>query len=327
MGEIVGMNHGWLDVPHARIYWEASGNPSGIPVLFLHGGPGGSLGSGGYRKRYDPNRFWTIGLDQRGCGKSRPLAQDDLSNLALNNTRTLIEDIEALRQHLGIDTWIITGGSWGSTLALAYALQHPRRVLAIVLVAVTTTSREEVDWITEGVGRIFPEAWADFSDSARCKPGERVVEAFARRLAGSDRNDARVAALAWDKWESTLVSLDPMWRPGPMFQDEQERLTFAILVTHYWSNDGFLTDGYEILPQIHELNGIPGCLIHGRKDISGPAITAWKIHQRWDTSQLAIIEKEGHGGPESMAAFTSAVAEMGQRLEGHPPDGYPVSPP
>lgn len=311
------MNHGWLDVPHARIYWEASGSPSGIPVLFLHGGPGGSLGSGGYRKRHDPNRFWTIGLDQRGCGKSRPLVQDDLSHLSLNNTRTLIEDVEALRVHLGIDKWIVTGGSWGSTLGLAYALQHPRRVLGIALVAVTTTSREEVDWITEGVGRIFPEAWADFSGSSRCRPGERVVEAFARRLAGPDRNEARVAALAWDKWESTLASLDPMWRPGPMFEDPQERLTVAILVTHYWSNDGFLTEGNEILPRIHELNGVPGYLIHGRKDISGPAITPWKIHQRWDTSRLVIIEKEGHGGPESMAALTSAVVDIGQSLDSH----------
>ncbi|TLM83942.1 prolyl aminopeptidase [Pseudarthrobacter sp. NamE2] len=310
MGNNAGTTHGWLDVPHARIYWEASGNPSGMPVLFLHGGPGGSLGSGGYRKRHDPDKFWTIGLDQRGCGKSTPLVQDDLSRLALNNTTTLIQDIEELRRHLGIDKWIVTGGSWGSTLALAYALQHPHRVMGIALVAVTTTSREEVEWITEGVRCIFPEAWADFAVSARCGPGERVVDAYARRLAGPDREDARAAALAWDRWESTHVSLDPMWQPGSRVPDERERITFATLVTHYWSNHGFLTDGHEILARIHELNGIPGYLIHGRRDISGPVITPWKLHQRWETSQLVIMENEGHGGPESMAALTAAVERL-----------------
>jgi proline iminopeptidase len=309
------MDHGWLDVPHARIYWEASGNPSGIPVLWLHGGPGAPPRAGGYRKRHDPERFWTVGLDQRGCGRSTPLVQDDLAGLALNTTPTLIEDIEALRLHLGIDRWIVTGGSWGSTLALAYALQCPERVLGVAVVAVTTTSRDEVDWITEGVGRIFPEAWAGFAASARRRPGERVVDAFARRLAGEDREDARLAALAWDQWETTHISLDPAWAPGPMFEDERERMTCAILVTHYWSHDAFLTDGLEILPRIHQLNGIPGYLIHGRRDISGPVITAWKLHQRWDTSQLVIIENEGHGGPESTVALTQAVEQLGQSLD------------
>ncbi|MEE2523695.1 alpha/beta fold hydrolase [Pseudarthrobacter sp. J75] len=312
--ENAATEHGWLDVRRARIYWETTGNPDGVPVLYLHGGPGSSLGTGGYRRQHDPDLFWTIGLDQRGCGKSTPLVQDDLPGLALNTTATLIEDVEVLRRHLGVEQWIVTGGSWGSTLALAYALEHPDRVLGIAVVAVTTTSREEVDWITEGVGSIFPEAWAAFAESARRLPGERVVEAYARRLAGADREDARAAALAWDQWESTHISLDPRWQPGPMFQDEQERLTFATLVTHYWANDGFLTDGREILPRIHELNGIPGHLIHGRRDISGPVITPWKIHQRWDTSRLTVIEDEGHGGPESAAALASAVAELGSTV-------------
>jgi proline iminopeptidase len=143
-----------------------------------------------------------------------------------------------------------------------------------------------------------------------------VVDAFARRLAGEDREDARLAALAWDQWETTHISLDPAWAPGPMFEDERERMTCAILVTHYWSHDAFLTDGLEILPRIHQLNGIPGYLIHGRRDISGPVITAWKLHQRWDTSQLVIIENEGHGGPESTVALTQAVEQLGQVLSG-----------
>jgi proline iminopeptidase len=303
--------NGWVDVPHAKIYWEGTGDPKGVPVLYLHGGPGGSLGKGGYRKRHDPARFWTIGLDQRGCGKSLPTVQDDLGRLSQNTTQALLDDIEAVRGHLGIQKWIVTGVSWGSTLALAYALRHPDRVLGIGLVAVTATSRDEVGWITDGVGRIFPEAWEDFAHAAKANPGERVVDAYARRLAGVDRDDARSAALAWERWESTHISLDPYWQPGPMFkEDERERMTLALLVTHYWSNDGFLTEGQEIIPRVHELDGIPGYLIHGRRDISGPVITAWKLHQRWKSSQLVIVEGEGHGGPESMKALAQAVEEI-----------------
>lgn len=305
---------GWVTVPNAEIYWEATGEPTGIPVLYLHGGPGGSLGQGGYRRRHDPDRFLTIGIDQRGCGKSTPVVQDDLVRLSGNTTQVLINDIEAVRMHLGIEKWIVTGASWGSTLALAYALKHPNQVLGIALVAVTTSSRAEIEWITADVGRIFPEAWANFASAAAAEPGERLVEAYARRLAGPDRDDARRAALAWDRWESTHISLDPSWRPGPLFEDERERMTFALLVTHYWANDGFLVDGQEIIPRVHELNGIPGHLIHGRRDISGPLATAWKLHQRWRSSQLIVIEHEGHGGASSMQALTKAVHDIAEIL-------------
>jgi proline iminopeptidase len=181
---------------------------------------------------------------------------------------------------------------------------------ASALVAVTTTSRDEVDWITEGVGRIFPEAWQEFVDAAHAEPGERIVEAYARRLAGADRDDARRAALDWDRWESTHVSLDPYWNPGPRFADERARMTFSLLVTHYWSQDGFLTGDDEILPRISELDGMPGYLIHGRRDVSGPVITPWELHRRWTSSQLVVVEEEGHGGPKSMAALTRAVEEI-----------------
>jgi proline iminopeptidase len=309
-GEESTTKSGWVGVPEARIYWESTGEPTGIPVLYLHGGPGGSLGRGGYRQRHDHSRFRVIGLDQRGCGKSTPIVQDDLGSLSGNTTQALIADIEAVREHLGVEAWIITGVSWGSTLALAYALEHPDRVLGIAVVAVTTSSREEIDWITEGVGRIFPEAWAEFAEAANAGPGERVVEAYARRLAGQDRDDARRAALSWDRWESTHISLDPAWRPGPLFEDERARMTFALLVTHYWANDGFMSNGQEIIPRAHGLNGIPGYLIHGRRDISGPAITAWELHRRWESSHLLVIEEEGHGGPASIAALTQAVEEI-----------------
>ncbi len=301
---------GWVSRPNANIYWEASGNPDGVPVLFLHGGPGGSLGKGGYRKRHDPLTFRTIGIDQRGCGQSTPTVQDDLEHLADNTTQTLIDDIEAIREHLRIEAWIVTGVSWGATLALAYALEHPGRALGIALMAVTTTNRDEVDWITEGVGRIFPEAWSGFAAASGAATGERVVEAYARRLAGVDREDARVAAAAWEEWESWHISFSSYWQPGPMFSDERQRMTFALPVTHYWSNDGFLTGDKEIVPRVHELKGIPGHLIHGRRDVSGPAITPWQVHRQWSTSKLTVIDDEGHGGPRCVEALTAAVEEI-----------------
>lgn len=310
---MTGETAGWIKVSGAEIYWETAGNPAGIPVLYLHGGPGAGLGQG-YRTRHDAAKFWTIGLHQRGCGRSVPAVQDDLGSLPANTTQTLIEDIEAVRRTLGIDKWIVTGASWGSTLALAYALQHRDRVHGVALMAVTTTSRDEVLWITEGVGRIFPEAWEEFSKAARCRPGERVVDAYARRLAGPDRDDAQAAALAWVRWESTHISLDPQWQPGAMFDDDHQRMTFAILVTHYWSRDAFIPEGQTIMERIQELNGIPGYLIHGRKDVSGPVITPWLLHQRWEGSRLTVIENEGHGGPESMGALIEAVEEMAAGL-------------
>ncbi|UKA52382.1 alpha/beta fold hydrolase [Arthrobacter sp. FW305-BF8] len=306
---MTGENEGRVKVSGAEIYWETSGNPAGIPVLYLHGGPGAAPGQG-YRTRHDASRFWTVGLHQRGCGRSSPTVQDNLSSLSANTTQTLIEDIEAVRTHLRIGKWIVTGASWGSTLALAYALQHRDRVHGVALMAVTAGSRDEVEWITEGVGRIFPEAWAEFSSQAGCRPGERIVDAYTRRLAGPDRDDAAAAALAWDRWESTHISLDPLWQPGAMFDDDRKRMTCAILVTHYWSHDCFLTGGQAIMERVHQLNGIPGYLIHGRRDVSGPVITPWKLHQRWEDSRLIVVENEGHGGPKSLAALVEAVEEI-----------------
>ncbi len=282
-----------------EIYWEASGTPTGKPALYLHGGPGSGLGAGGYRRRFDPKRHLIVGIDQRGCGRSRPLAFDALKQLHSNTTQALIGDIEAVRAHLGIDRWLVSGVSWGSTLALAYAQSHPSRVTELVLMAVTTTSREEVDWITETVGRIFPEAWQRFREAAHAQQDERTVEAYARRLATGDPADRARAAEDWDAWESTHVSLDPHWTPGALHEDPVQRETFATLVTHYWANDAFLRDGDEILNRVSEIAHIPCTLIHGRRDVSGPMITPWRLNQLWPASKLLIIEDEGHGGPVS----------------------------
>lgn len=296
----------------AEIYWETSGDPRGRPAVYLHGGPGSGLGPGGYRRRYDPDRYLIVGFDQRGCGRSRPLVSDALGSLALNTTQTLIDDIEALREHLEIERWLVSGVSWGCTLALAYALEHRERVSALVLTAVTTSSREEVDWLTEDMGRVFPEAWERFVDASGREPGERVVCAYARRLARGGLAERTAAADAWDAWEATHKLTDPARTPGTLFEDPVARLVFATLVTHYWSRDGFLPGDAAILNRASELQGIPTALIHGRYDVSSPAITAWRLHQAIADSQLSIVEHEGHGGAlimEQMREATDAFAD------------------
>lgn len=292
----------------AEIYWEASGNPAGTPAVYLHGGPGGGLG-GGYRRWFDPEKYLVVGLDQRGCGRSRPLVSDHPETLATNTSQALIEDLEALREHLGVERWLLTGASWGSTLALAYAQAHPDRVSEIALFAVTTTSRAEVDWITEHVGRVFPEAWDTFAAAVERHDDERVVDAYARVLRTGARAEREQAADAWDAWEATHVSLDPAWQPGPMIADPERRLVFATLVTHYWSNDAFLGPG-GILDRVDRIAHLPAVLLHGRRDISGPAVTAWRLHQAWPASRLTIVEDEGHGGPTTIRLMTEALDEL-----------------
>jgi proline iminopeptidase len=298
-----------------EIYWEVSGNPNGKPALYLHGGPGGALGPGGYRRRFNPQKYRIVGIDQRGCGRSRPLATEALRDLHRNTTQSLIKDIEAVRRHLAIEAWLIAGVSWGTTLALAYAQTHPGRVSELALVAVTTTSREEVDWIAGGVGRIFPEAWQQFEQASGRHREERVVEAYARRLATGDMEDRLRAARAWIEWESAHLSLDPNWRPADQLFDEDGNLVFTTLVTHYWSNDGFLRNNSEILRRVPVIATIPAVLIHGRRDISGPAITAWRLHQLWPASRLCIVEQEGHGGPQSMEEMRDALDGFARAID------------
>ncbi|MGH1549901.1 prolyl aminopeptidase [Leifsonia poae] len=297
------------------IYWETSGDPQGVPVLWLHGGPGSGLGTGNYRKRYDPEAFLLVGIEQRGCGRSTPLVVDALDRLPANTTDGLIADIELVREHLGIDRWVVTGGSWGSTLALAYALAHPDRVRGIVLGAVTTTGGDEVDWITETMGRIFPEAWERLEQASHRRPGERVVEAYARVLATGTPAERAAAADAWDAWESTHVSLDPNFAPGPLHEDPVQRQVFATLVTHYWANDAFLPGDRAILNRVDELAEIPAVLIHGRHAVSGPVITPWLLHRRWPASRLIVVEGEGHGGPESSERMAEAISSFAAQGE------------
>jgi proline iminopeptidase len=290
---------GMMDVGDGhRVYWECCGNPLGKPALFLHGGPGSGC-SPGQRRFFDPKLYRAVLFDQRGCGRSRPLASQPGVDLATNTTAHLIADIESLRTMLAIDRWTILGLSWGTTLGLAYAQAHPQRVSAMVLGFVTTTSRAEVRWITQDIGRIFPEEWDRFAktvpDHLRHLP---LVEAYAIMLDDRDPAVRARAARAWCDWEDAHVSLTPGHTPNPHFQDLEFRIRFARLVTHYWRHAAFLDDE-QLIRDAERLNGIPGVLIHGRYDVSGPLETAWKLSKQWTTSQLHILDDAGHGGGHS----------------------------
>ena len=293
----------------SQLYWETSGNPDGQPALYLHGGPGGRLG-GGYRRRYDPSRFMIIGLEQRGSGRSRPRASEDLASLSANTTQQLIMDLEELREHLGVPEWLVTGVSWGTTLAIAYTLAHPGRVTGVVLTAVTTTSPQAVEWITETVGMIFPDEWADYEAASRRRPGERVVDAYRRLITDPDPQVRRQAADDWCRWEGAHVSLGPGIDSTPMYDGEPEQqLLTSTLVIHYWSHDGFL-DHDQLMAGLRGLGSVPCVLIHGRYDVSGPAGFAYEVHRAWPGSELVLVD-EGHGGPIMMEVTTETIARMG----------------
>ncbi|GGC81965.1 proline iminopeptidase [Tersicoccus solisilvae] len=271
-----------------------------------HGGPG-SGGSAAHRARIDPSTQLAVTFDQRGCGRSRPLVTEAPDILDTNTTAAQLGDIEAIRHRLGIERWLVTGGSWGSTLALSYAQAHPERVTGVALVAVTTTSTAKVAWITEAMGRIFPEEWQRYAEAVPRRRGERVVDAYARALRDPDPRVRAGAAAAWGRWEDVHVSLEPGWRPDPRWQDPAVRDVLAMLITHYWSHAGFGGDG--LLSRMDRLAGIPGVLIHGRRDISGPLVVAWDLHRAWPGSELIVLD-ERHGGPRAMAELTTAVARL-----------------
>ena len=218
----------------------------------------------------------------------------------------LIADIEALRELRRVDRWTILGLSWGSTLGLAYAQTYPNRVNALVLAFVTTTSHREVQWITEDIGRVFPQHWERFINAIPEQLRHlRPVEAYARMLADPDPIARDLAAREWCAWEDAHVSLTPGHTPNPRYQDPEFRLRFARLVTHYWQHAAFLEED-QLIWDAAKLNGIPGVLIHGRFDISGPLITAWRLSQRWTTCRLQVLDDAGHGGGNS---FVPAVID------------------
>ncbi len=228
--EIEPFDSGQLTVRDGtQIYWETSGNPKGAPLVWLHGGPGAGLRSGGYRRAPDPEQWLIVGLDQRACGRSRPLAAESGFDLSALTTQAMIADLEELRAHLGIERWLVAGGSWGTTLALAYGQAHPDRVTAFLLVLVTSGSRTEIRWITESVGRVFPREWEAFVAASGRLPGQGLLDAYVQRLTDPDPAVRSAAALAWCTWEDTHVSLDPAFRPWLARQPPDFREQFALL--------------------------------------------------------------------------------------------------
>lgn len=288
------------------LYWECVGAPDGVAAIYLHGGPGGGTWPSA-RRFFDPAAYRAVLFDQRGCGRSRPLADNPGVDLETNTTGHLIRDIEALREQLRVDRWVVLGISWGVTLALVYAEAHPERVIAMVLGAVTSGSRRETEWITRDVGRLFPREWEAF---AAAVPGaERsgdLAAAYARLLASPDSTVRDAAARSWCAWEDTHISLTPGWVPSPNYQDPTFRAVFARLVTHYWSHGCFLADR-QVLAGMPRLAGIPATLIHGRYDVSGPADTAWQLHRAWPGSELVLLDDAGHGGHTLFREITAAL--------------------
>jgi proline iminopeptidase len=301
---------GLLEVGDGQsVYWETMGAANGIPALFLHGGPG-SGATVGARRYFDPDAFRAVLFDQRGCGRSRPIAEGPDVDLTVNTTRHLVGDIEALRRHLGVDRWLLVGVSWGSTLALVYAQRHPDRVRGMVLGAVTSGTRRETTWITREMGRVFPREWDEFVGLIpEDDRGGDLAAAYARLLADPDAEIRAEAALRWCAWEDTHGSLAPGWSHLARYDEPNFRAVFARLVTHYWSNGCFLEDG-EVADNMHRIAHIPAVLVHGRHDISGPLETPWRLHRRWPASRLVVVDDAGHGTGSFSTQLVTAVDAM-----------------
>jgi len=302
---------GYLDVGDGhKLYWETCGNPNGKPAVVLHGGPGSGC-SEGNRRPFNPSAYKIVLFDQRGCGRSKPHASEPETDFSTNTTEHLLSDIELLRVHHGIEKWLVFGGSWGSTLALAYAERRPERVSELILAAVTTTTRWEVDWITQGIGQFFPEALTKFRAGVPdFQTGERLVDAYYRLLMSPDPAIHSKAARDWCDWESEIVVLHPDDKPSPRYEDPKFRLAFARIVTHYFRNAAWIEDG-SLLRNAERLANIPGVLIHGRLDLTCPLITPFCLHRAWPNSELIIVENAGHNG--SAPGMTEALITITNR--------------
>lgn len=294
--EIEPYASGHLDVGDGQqIYWETSGDPDGKPAVFVHGGPGGGT-SAEQRRFFDPERYRIILFDQRGCGKSRPHIADG-ADLSVNTTPKLISDMERLREHLGVDRWQVFGGSWGSTLGLAYAQTHPDRVTELVLRGIFLLRRSEIDWYYNGgAAHIFPDLWESYL--APIPESERdgdLVAAYHRLLTGPDPVVAQAAASAWTGWEQRTSRLLP--KAADPAEDARFDLAFAGIENHYFVHHGFLDDG-QLLRDIDTIAHIPGVIVQGRYDVVCPMRSAWDLHRAWPAAQLHVVDDAGHASFE-----------------------------
>lgn len=284
---------GWLDTGDGhQIYWELSGNPQGKPALFLHGGPGGGI-SPSHRRLFDPQRYNVLLFDQRGCGRSKPHV-----SLENNTTWHLVDDIERLRQMVGIDQWLVLGGSWGATLALAYAQTYPQQVSEMVLRGVFTLRQQELNWYyQDGASHIFPDKWAQVLSILSAEERKNVIAAYRQRLTSSDRQIQLEAAKLWSLWEGETVTLLPS-SAAATFGEDEFALAFARIENHYFTHQGFLTSDDQLLKNVPLIRHIPAVIIHGRYDMVCRLQNAWDLAEAWPEAQLQIVEGAGHSTNE-----------------------------
>ena len=301
---------GHLDVGDGhRLYYEQVGSPAGSPVVYLHGGPG-SGSTVGVRRFFDPDRHRAVLFDQRAAGRSRPHASEETVHWASIDMDHHVEDIERLREHLGIERWIVFGISWGSVLGVTYAERHADRVVALVLAAVSTGSAADIDWLTESVGRFYPVEHHEFRDHVpAAMRHERILDAYHRLLMDPDPQIRDSAAVAWCRWEEALVGDASEAWTNSRYEDPAFRLGFSRQVTHCWRNNSWLAPD-EIVRNVGRLDRTPGCLIHGRLDVSSPLDAPWRIHQAWPGSELIVVDGEGHGGSTMATLWSEALVKF-----------------
>jgi proline iminopeptidase len=286
---------GWLEAdPDQRVYWESVGSRAGKPAVVLHGGPGSGC-TPWHPTLFDLSKYRVVLFDQRNCGRSIPHASEPDIDLSANTTQNLVGDIEMLREHLGIERWLVWGGSWGSTLALAYAEAHPDHVTGMILWGITTGRRSEADWpFRGGLAPLFPEQWAQLRGGVpEAEDDADVVDAYARLLFDPDPGVRARAAHDWCMWESATPDWPPKTGLASRYRDPDFALAFARLVTHYVRNDLFLEDGV-LLRNAGALAGIPGTLINGRFDLQAPLGNAYALREAWPTSELVVVDEAGH---------------------------------
>lgn len=298
-----------VDKPH-QLYIEECGNPDGLPVAFVHGGPG--AGCEPYHRRFfDPNVYRIVLFDQRGCGRSTPHAE-----LTDNTTQALVADMEVIRQHLKVEKWVVFGGSWGSTLGLVYAQTHPEAVLGLILRGIFLCSRREIQWFyQDGASRIFPDYWEDFLRPIPEAERHDLVRAYYKRLVGDDEVARMAAAKAWSLWEGRAATLQLSKSVVDHFARPSTALSLARIECHYFMNDSFLEAG-QILSNMYRLAAIPAIIVHGRYDIVCPIENAWALHRAWPQATLKIIADAGHSAsePSITDALIKAAMTLAHRL-------------
>ncbi|KQQ53958.1 proline iminopeptidase [Pseudomonas sp. Leaf127] len=298
-----------VEAPHV-LYVDESGSPDGLPVVFIHGGPGSGCDAQS-RCYFDPNLYRIVTFDQRGCGRSTPHA-----SLENNTTWHLVEDLERIREHLGIDKWVLFGGSWGSTLALAYAQTHPDRVHALILRGIFLCRPQEIQWFYQcGASRLFPDFWQDFLAPIPVEERDNLLAAYHRRLTGPDQIAQMHAAKAWSGWEGRTATLRPNPQVVDRFCEPQRALSIACIETHYFVNNAFLEDN-QLIRDMHKIAHLPGIIVHGRYDVICPLDNAWELHQAWPGSELQIIRDAGHSAAETgiADALVRAAAQIADNL-------------